>query len=113
MDVEATVAKYLAYACNLPCYVIIPTDRPEEFAFVEITTTSGNRFKRDYDLAVQAWAKTRKRACELASELANAAQDLDEETNIFSPRAEPVYSYPDPSTKSARYQFVLHLTVCE
>ena len=113
MDVEATVAKYLASACGIACYVVIPTERPEEFAFIEITSTSGNRFKRDYNLAVQAWAKTRKRACELAGKLADVAQDLDEETNIFSPNAEPAYSYADPNSKSARYQFVLHLTVCE
>lgn len=113
MDVEVTVAKYLSKQTDIDTYVVIPTERPEEFAFVEITSTSGSRFKRDYNLAVQAWAKTRKRACELASKLADAAQDLDEETNVFSPNAEPAYSYPDPNSKSARYQFVLHLTVCE
>lgn len=113
MDIETVVARHFKNTLEIPCFVVIPTDRPKEFAFVEITTASGNRFKYDYDIAVQAWAQTRARACELAQDLAEAAQDLDVETNIFAPKAEPPYPYTDPTSKTARYQFVLHLTVCK
>lgn len=113
MDIESTVAKYLHEQANIPVYVVIPNERPQEFAFVEITSSSGNRFKHDYVLAVQAWAQSRKRACELARQLAQIAQDLDAIDNIFTPNAEPAYNYPDPNSKSARYQFILQLTVCE
>lgn len=114
MDVERTVAKRLADATGLRFYLDVPAERPEEFATVELTGGTGDRFTRSAVLAVQSWAATRWRAAEMARAIAEAVPSLaDDEQNIFRAVANGSYRWPDPESGHPRYQTTVELTICE
>jgi hypothetical protein len=113
MDVERIVAKRLMDATGIKAVLEVPAERPAEFISVEIDNGSGNRFIRDASLSVQSWAKTRRRAAEMASLVEKAVPDLVDEQNIFRAVAEGSYRWPDPDSGQARYQTNVELTICE
>lgn len=112
MDAEAEIARSLMRAVGVKAFLEVPADRPDEFITVEQTGSSEGRVSR-VSLAVQAWAKTRKRAREIAEAAAAAAYDLDELDNVFSPEVDSIYRFPDPDSRAARYQLGVVVRVCE
>ncbi len=112
MDAEAAVARSLMQATGVKAFLEVPADRPDEFITVEQTGSSEGRVSR-VSLAVQAWAKTRKRAMEIAQAASAAVYDLDELDNVFGPEVESIYRFPDPDSRMARYQLGAVIRVCE
>lgn len=113
MDIERTVAKRLMDSTGIQAVLEVPGERPEEFISVEMTGGSGSRFVRSAVLAVQSWAKTRKRAAEIARLVEQAVYDLVDEENIFGAIPTSTYRWPDPDSRKERYQTTVELTICE
>jgi hypothetical protein len=113
MDVERVVAKRLMDATGIKAVLDVPAERPAEFISVEIDNGAGGRFIKDVSLSVQSWAKTRRRAAEMASLVEKAVPDLVDEPNIFRAVAGGSYKWPDPDSGQARYQTNVELTICE
>ena len=113
MDVERMAAKRLMDATGIKVLLDVPADRPEEFATVELTGGSGDRFMRRAVLAVQSWAATRRRAAEMAMAVEAAVPSLMDEQNVFRAVANGSYRWPDPDSGQPRYQTTVELTICE
>lgn len=113
MDIERVAAQRLMDATGLRTVLEVPNPRPEEFVSVEMTGGSGDRFMRTASLAVQSWAKTRRRACEMARLVEKSAPSIADETNVFRAVADGSYRWPDPDSGHERYQTNVEITVCE
>lgn len=113
MDVERMAAKRLMAATGIKVFLDVPADRPEEFATVELTGGSGDRFMRRAVLAVQSWASTRRRAAEMAMAVEAAVPSLMDEQNVFRAVANGSYRWPDHDSGQPRYQTTVELTICE
>lgn len=113
MDIERVVAKHLMDTIGIRTVLEIPKERPDEFVSVEMTGGSGSRFVRHAVLAVQSWAKTRKRAAEMARSVEMAVYDLVDEANIFDAMPINSYRWPDPDSRQERYQTTVELILCE
>lgn len=113
MDVERVVAKRLMDATGIKAVLEVPGERPDEFISVEMTGGGGDRFVRTASLAVQSWARTRRRAAEISRLVEEATPGLTEEPNVFRAVANGSYRFPDPDSGQARYQTNVELTICE
>lgn len=113
MDIERVAAQRLMDATGIKAVLEVPKSRPSEFISVEMTGGSGDRFVRTASLAVQSWAKTRKRAAEIARLVEEATPDIADEPNVFRAVANGSYRWPDPDSGHKRYQTNVELTVCE
>lgn len=113
MDIERTVAERLAASTGIRAFLEVPGERPDEFLTVEMTGGSGDRFIRGASLAVQSWAKTRRRAAEVSRLVVAAVPGLVEEPNIFRAAANGSYRWPDPDSRQHRYQTNVEITICE
>ena len=113
MDIERVVAKRILDATEIPTVLEVPKERPDEFISVELTGTNGTRFIHTCTLAVQSWAKTRKRASEISRKVEDAVPGLTDEANIFSAVATGSYRWPDPDSRNERYQTTIEIIVCE
>lgn len=114
-DVEALAGRLLAAATGVRCVLEVPPDRPEEFISVELTGASADALgvRAEAQLAVQSWAATRRRAREIASAVEAAAPSLADDPRVFAARAASTYRFPDPASRSARYQTTVELVICE
>lgn len=113
MDIERVAAQRLMEATGVKAVLEVQKHRPAEFISVEMTGGSGDRFIRTASLAVQSWARTRKRAAEIASLVEAAVQDIADEPNVFRAVASGTYRWPDPDSGHERYQTNVELTICE
>lgn len=113
MDIEAETARFIARKVGVRALTEVPSQRPDEFVTVEVTGGESGRFPTRVSLAVQAWAQTRARALEIAIECERALWDLDELENVFNPSAEYPYRFPDPDSRTPRYQLGARLYICE
>ena len=112
MDVEAVVARRLMDATGIPAFLEVPPDTPDEFLTVE-QTGGGGMFLEPFQLDVDCFAQTRKRAKAMSKDVSTAVYDLDEEPNIFHPTVENTYRMPDPDTGTPRYVVQIQVWVCE
>lgn len=113
MDVERIAAKRLMDETGVKAVLEVPNPRPDEFISVEMTGGSGDRFMRGASLAVQSWAKTRKRAAEIAGLVEEAVPSIADEPNVFRAVTNGTYRWPDPDSGHERYQTNVEITVCE
>ena len=113
MDIERVAAQRLMDSTGIKAVLEVPAERPDEFISVEMTGGSGDRFTRSASLAVQSWAKTRRRAAEIARLVEEAVPDIADEPNVFRAVANGSYRWPDPEAGHERYQTNVEITVCE
>ena len=113
MDIERVVALTLQKQTGLPCRLDVPAKRPDEFITVSLAATDADRFKRKVRLTVQSWAKTRKRAQEIASAVEEACLAVEDEPNVFRCAPDGTYRWDDPETNTPRYQTNLNINICE
>ena len=112
-DIERTVAARLMAETGIKAVLEVPGSRHEEFISVELVGSTGSRFTQRRMLAVQSWAKTRRRAAEIARMVERAIPALEDEPEVFGPVATSTYRFPDPDSGQERYQTNAELTVCE
>lgn len=113
MDIERTVAEAIQTAVKIPCRLEVPEDRPEEFVTVTLAATSADRFMSTARLEAQSWAKTRKRAKDIAGAVEAACESVEYEPNVFSCVPDGTYRWDDPETGTPRYQVNINVRICE
>lgn len=107
-DIEQIVIDYLTEHIDVPVYAEVPNPRPPSFVTVERTGGPHKSIGLDQPLvAVQAWAKTRVEASELAYEVDAVLFSLqDEDLRVTYVDRNSFYNYPDEETNTNRYQLV-------
>ena len=113
MDIERFVAAKVAETTGLKCVLEVPEIRPGEFVSVQRTGGPEKRFSSSPTLAVQSWAKTRRRAAEIAMTVRNALMGLMAFDCVFAVEIEKTYRWPDPESGHERYQTVVNMTIYE
>lgn len=111
MDIERFVAEKVMDTTGFKTVLEVPEMRPDEFVSVERTGGPENRFSDSPTLAVQSWAKTRKRAAEMSKAVSNALKGLMAFDCVFAVDIEKTYRWPDPESGHERYQTVVNLTI--
>lgn len=76
MDIERFVAERLMDTTGIKTVLEVPEIRPGEFVSVQRTGGPEKAFSDHPTLAVQSWAKTRRRASEMARSVNNALKGL-------------------------------------
>ena len=111
-DVVAALVFWIAGKSGVPAYAEVPKTRPSSFVTVE-RTGGGSELGIDRpNLAIQAWAPTNAEAASLALKVRDA---LIKECAFEIPKVcrcsvQGLYSYPDPDSRSSRYQLSVYMT---
>lgn len=113
MDAERVAALAIQGATGVPCRLDVPAERPDELVTVALAATSAGRFGRTVRLAVQSWAKTRRRAHEIAEAVEAACADIEDHPNVLSCLPDGTYRWDDPETGTPRYQTNVNMSICE
>ena len=66
MDVERVCADRVMADIGVRCTLDVPTERPDEFVQFSLATTGGDRYVKRPRVLATSWAKTRRRAKEIA-----------------------------------------------
>lgn len=111
MDIERYVANKLHEITGITAVLEVPEDRPEEFVSVELNGSPGERFIKNASLTIQSWAKTRRRAADVAATVEKALRQLIAYDEIFGVSKINTYRWPDPESRHQRYQTTVNLTV--
>ena len=104
MDYAIMVSDYLN-ANGIVSYLDVPPNRPDEFCVVELTGfTAENVVLRRPSVDIDCWAKTRKRAASIASDVVDAVFGMaDDLPNVFDVAITSKYNNPDMDSGSPRY----------
>ncbi|WIK58859.1 hypothetical protein CJ184_006330 [Actinotignum urinale] len=89
----------------------VPKTRPKRFITLERTGGRQTRFLDYPQIAVQAWAESKLDASELAYQARQATLGLVLAPWVAAVTPGGLYSFPDPESRQARYQFTLELVV--
>lgn len=109
-DVMADLVAVLSEKLGIPCSTTVPEEREPRFATVERTGGAMSLGKDEPNLAVQLWAATETEAYTLALCAAEVIDDLWELLpNVCQARAGSVYRFPDPDSRTERYQVDCYL----
>lgn len=114
MDIERVCATRVMEETGIRCVLDVPKDRPDEFVQFSLAATGGGRrFTQSPRVVATSWAKTRKRAREIAESVEAACAAIEEEPNVFSAVPDGTYRWDDPETSTPRYQTNINLKTCE
>ncbi len=114
MDIIATTIAYLSEvleADGIEAYADVPRDRPERFVTIERTGGSTSN-RLDYpELAIQSWAPSNHGAYALARAVDGAMLDMPLKVrDVAGVDRSSLSDWPDPDSRSPRYQGVYRLT---
>lgn len=113
MDAERMVAQRLMDETGIKAVLDVPADRPSEFISVAQTGSSRSGCINRVQLVAQSWAKTRRRAAEIAEVVEHAVPSLMDEECVFEATCEGTYRWDDPDSRQRRYQTNVNVTICE
>ena len=99
MDIERVVADRLMHATGIKCVLDVPSERPDEFVQVTLAATGAARFIQSPRVLATSWAKTRRRAREIAEAVERACSAIEDEPNVFSAVPDGTYRWDDPDTR--------------
>ncbi len=114
MNTEALLIKHLSSklaADGIRAYGDVPSARPKTFVTVERLGGSVDQFVDRASLAVQAWESSRARAAALADRLVGVVESAVLLPEVAGAEVSTLYNFPDPDSRQARYQLVVHLHV--
>lgn len=107
VDIEAAIIAYLR-EFDYEAFADVPNPRPDYFITVE--RTGGGDLEKDIDLptvAVQSWSPTRYEASLLSKDVDALLLDMPGEVeDVMNCERDTLYNFPDPDSKTARYQGV-------
>lgn len=104
-NVIAATCDWLRDYLAVPCSSQVPATRPDEFVTVERTGGSLSLGKDAPNLAVQAWSTTDAKAYSLALAAAEVLRNMREGVpEVCSVEVSSIYAFPDPDSRSYRYQ---------
>lgn len=110
MDALAVTIARLREGLGVWAGAEVPEPRPKTFITVE-RTGGGAQDRLDHpELAVQSWAQTNLEAHELARRADALMLDLPLATEVMGVTRTTLTDWPDPDSRSARYQGVYQLT---
>lgn len=113
LDIEGELIAYLKQVLGLPTYADVPKDRPPRFVTVELTGASEDvhgAINRP-SVAVQSWAPTTEEASKLARKVDDAMLSAPYIVqNLFSCERTSLVRFPDPDSRTPRYQGLYALT---
>lgn len=112
MDVERMVAQRLMDETGIEAVLDVPADRPSEFISVSQTDLAAAAAST-VQLVAQSWAKTRRRAAEIAEAVEHAVPSLMDEECVFEATCGDTYRWDDPDSRQRRYQTNVNVTICE
>lgn len=113
MDEERACAERVMASTGIKCVIDVPEKRPDEFVQFSLAATDGGKFSKRSRVTATSWAKTRKRAREIAEAVERACAAIEEEPNVFSAIPDGTYRWDDPDTGTPRYQTNINLKICE
>lgn len=110
-DVMAALAKWSRARLGVDGYVIVPSERPSEFATFERTGGTSELGVDRPNVAVQLWSESEYGAYTLAllardALLLHLAEDVPE---VCRAEVGGIYRFPDPDSRTERYQLDLYL----
>ncbi len=109
-NVLAELRSEIQKELNIPCYVEVPKDRPEQFITIERTGGSSNLGVDRPIIAVQTWAESASSVYDLTIETNKALLNLAETIpSVCKADVTSFYNFPDPDSKMKRYQLNLEL----
>ena len=98
MDIERVVAQRLMHATGIKCVPDVRARDPMSFVQVTLAATSATRFIQSPRVLATSWAKTRRRAREIAEAVERACSAIEDEPNVFSAVPDGTYRWDDPDT---------------
>lgn len=113
LDVIAELIPYLRGAVGVDAYAEVPRERPERFVTLERTGGGAEVFGAidRPTLAVQSWAPTNYSAFALATAVDAAMLAAPwHVANLMSCERNTLHNFPDPDSRSPRYQGLYELT---
>lgn len=111
MDVEAEVIAYLSRKLSVHVSADVPRDRPPKFVTVERTGGGSSDLLDHPTLAIQSWAASRALASALSHDVDRAMRELPyNHPDVSQCSRESLADWPDPDSKTARYQGTYTLT---
>lgn len=110
-DVMVALRRYLMDALGVPVSAAVPADRPTEFCTIERTGGAYELGKDSPNLAVQVWSDTEHGAYTLALVARDALRDSWQSIDgVCRVEVGSIYHFPDPDSRSERYQLDVYMT---
>lgn len=113
MDVERMVAQRLMDETGIEAVLDVPADRPSEFISVSQTGSSRSGCINRVQLVAQSWAKTRRRAAEIAEAVEHAVPSLMDEECVFEANVRRHVPLGRPRQPPAPIPTNVNVTICE
>lgn len=108
--IEVAVLNYLKNVFkDIPVYMEIPRNAPEEFILLEKTGSVRDDRLRTATFAVQSWGGSMYRAMALNDEVVEAMLSITSIKDVSSVQLNSDYNYTDTETKHPRYQAVFNV----
>lgn len=109
--IEAKIIQYLSANMTPNVSGEVPSPMPASFVVVEKTGGSQDNHIPNSTIAIQSYAESQAKACELNDDVIELMlYGLIEEPEIASVRLNATYNYTDTTTKRNRYQAVFNIT---
>lgn len=104
--IEEIVLNFLLEKLNMPVYLEMPENPPEEFVIIEKTGGGKNNKIASSTIAIQSYAKTLFFAAKLNENVKKVMEDIVDLNEITKSELNTDYNFTDTSTKRYRYQAV-------
>lgn len=107
--IEKIIYDYLI-SKNIPAYMQIPADPPEEYVLIEKTGSRKRNHIKSATIALQSYAGSLYSAAMLNEEVKDAMDEAIALNGISNTSLNSDYNFTDTNTKKYRYQAVYDIT---
>lgn len=107
--IEAIIRDYLLELLDVPVYIDVPADPPENYVVIERTGGSETEHIRSATIAVQSYGPRKTAAAELHEQVLSLLPDIADGVRVSACDLNAEYDYTDTQTKRYRYQAVFDL----
>lgn len=107
--IEAIIRDYLLELLDVPVYIDVPADPPENYVVIERTGGSETEHIRSATIAVQSYGPRKTAAAELHEQVMSLLPDIADGVRVSACDLNAEYDYTDTQTKRYRYQAVFDL----
>lgn len=113
--IEEIIKEYLSNSTEItqPVYLEHPQNPPEEYFIIEKTSTSRENFVETATFAIQSYASSLFKSCQMNEKVKKTMDDAILLKEIAGVHLISDYNYTDTTTKKYRYQAVFQLSVWE
>lgn len=111
--IEVIIKNYLDEHLDCPVYLQHQSDPPEEYIIFEKTGTSKQNFVETATIAIQSYAESLYKACELNNKVKAVMEGIDMLSEVAGVHLISDYNFTDTTIKEYRYQAVYQLNIWE